>query len=311
MGGKESKRSAGQPLKGVLVKTLMGHKDTVTGCSFSPDGKYLVSCSADKGVMIWDMKNFKCLKKFDAHKSEVNAVSFSPDSSMLLSCSKGGKVSLWNVKSLQQTYSTRILRGQVMHCAFAKDTNKYFATCSEEGCVGIFEVQDQSISKKVYEGHRGFVFQVCFSPDGIHLASCGDDKNIILWNRSTGKRLAKLKDKYSRVLTCQYNPLGTLIAAVVDGEKVRIWSAVTHEVVSVLEDHHIAPIVCCAFSADGEILATGSGDKTFALWNPSEPHPMPVFHLKAHDNWIQAIAFSPDGKYLVTGSLDKNLNVWS
>ena len=312
MGGKSSTvKYADQPLSGILKKTLLGHKGTVLWCSFSSDGKYLASCGADRRVIIWDMKSMKSLKTFEPHKSEVNAVSFSPDSTMLLTCSKQSKISLWNAKSVQQIYTSRMMSGSVTHCAFAKDSSRYFAACTNEGIVAIFEKHSDHISKNVIPTHQGVIHQVCFSPDCIHLASCGDDKKIILMNRNTGKKTAQIKDKYSRILTCQFNPLGTLIAGVVDGEKVRIWSSVTLEVVCVLEDHHIAPVICCSFSLDGEIIATGSSDKTIALWNTSESRPMPVFHMKAHDNWIQAVAFSPNGNYFVTGSMDKKINVWT
>lgn len=309
MGGKNS-TALDQPIKGVLKNTLDGHNDAIVSCSISPNEKYLASCSSDRKVIIWDMKNFKCLKEFEPHKSDVNAISFSPDSTALLTCSKASKISLWDVKTLNKIYSSRIISGSITHCTFSMDTSKYFAACSGEGSLIMFETQGDTVVKKEKQAHQGMAFQVCYSPDNIHLASCGNDKKIILWNRSTGKKTATISNKYSRILTCQFNLSGTLIAGVVDGEKVRIWSAVTFEVVSVLEDHHIAPIVCCVFSPINDLIATGSGDKTFAVWDPSEPHPMPAFHLKAHDNWIQTIAFSPSGKYLITGSMDKKLHIW-
>ncbi len=311
MGGKSStaKKAPDQPLSGILQKSLSGHKGPVISCSFSPDERHLASCGIDGKVIIWDVKSLKCLKQFEPHKSDINCLAFSPDSSMLLTCSKECKVSLWDVKSLRRLYSSRILSGSVTHCAFAKDTSKYFATCSEEGAIGLFEKQVENISKKVIQAHEGVANQICFSPDGIHVASCGNDRKIILWNRHTGKRTAKMKDKYSRVLTCQFNPLGTLIAAIVDGDKVRIWSSVNLEVVCVLEDHHIAPVTCCAFSCN--VIATGSVDNTVALWDPSEPHPLPTFHMKAHDKSVQTLTFSSTDKYLATGGLDRKVNIWT
>ncbi len=185
-----------------------------------------------------------------------------------------------------------------------------FATASEDKTIGIWTIQEKKLNKLEVKGHKSVVFQVCFSPDNVTLASCSNDKTIMLWNRSTGRRLAKLKDGYSRVLTCQFSPTGTLIAGVVDGERVRIWDTVQGEVVNVLEGHHILPILACSFSPDGDTIATGSGDKTVALWNTKDIRQPPDHHYQAHESWIHCVSFSPDGRYLATASADKNVTIW-
>ena len=310
MGGKSSKGSGG-PHRGELVKSLSGHEDTVLCCEFSSDGRYLASCSADGTMIIWNVKKLRVMHCIKAHKAETNAVSFSPDSTSLLSCGGDWKVNMWDVKTGKLRFSSRLARGAINHCCFAPDTGNLFATASHENTVAIWELKDDRVKKQVFPaGHRDIVFQVCFSPDCIHLASCSNDRRIILWNRSTGKVVAKLKDEYSRVLTCQYNHDGMLLAAVVDGEKVRIWNTMTHDIAFVLEGHHLAPILSCKFSSDGGILATVSGDKTYALWDTNEPSSLPLYHGRAHDGWIQTVAFSQDGLYLATGSTDRKLNIW-
>ena len=313
MGGKSStikSKRPGEEHRGTLCKTLEGHKNAVLNCCFSPDGKYLASSSADSTIIVWDLKSMKATRHFKGHRNDVTAVSFSPDSTTLLSCGKDSKVILWDVKEGTKIFSARLSRGAFMHCAFAPDSNDIFATASKEKCIALWEIQNRRVTKRVMEGHRDIVFQVCFSPDRVQLASCSNDRRIMIWNRSSAKRMSKLKDPYSGVLTCQYNHNGTLIAAVVDGEKVRIWNTITCEVVNILEGYHIAPVICCAFSPDGKFLATGSGDKTYALWDMDLAHAPPSFHNRAHDNWVQTIAFSADGVYLATGSDDTKINLW-
>ncbi len=98
MGGKQSSNgsmsrarsfsSAKTLYKGALVQTLSGHKDIVMCCTFSPDGKYLATSSADHSVVIWEVATFRKKHRLDnehSHTAEVTSASFSPDSSLLIS----------------------------------------------------------------------------------------------------------------------------------------------------------------------------------------------------------------------------------
>ena len=201
--------------------------------------------------------------------------------------------------------------GGVLHCSFSLDNNLIFATASEDKMVGVWEIKGPRMERKELSGHKDTVFQVCFSSDNVTLASCSKDQRIILWNRRTARRLSKLRDPYSSIMTCQFSPDGTLIAAVVEGERVRIWNVIQGEVVNSLEGHHIEPVTCCAFIPDGSTIATGSRDKTFALWSTKKLRALPDYHTKAHEDWIQTLAFAPNGKMLATGSNDKTINIWT
>lgn len=46
----------------------VGHDNWVRGVLFHPGGKYLVSCSDDKTLRIWDYKNKRCAKTLAAHE---------------------------------------------------------------------------------------------------------------------------------------------------------------------------------------------------------------------------------------------------
>lgn len=316
MGGKQSKgkgTATKTSHKGALVTTLYGHKDAVMCCAFSPDGKYLATSSADRSVVIWDASSFKKRHRLEnehSHTDTVTAVCFSPDSSLLISAGKDCRVVLWDPRSGMFLQKARRHQAGILHCDFSRDDNRMFATASEDKTVGIWEIQGPRMNRTEITGHKSVVFQVCFSSDNVTLASCSNDRTIMLWNRRTGKRLAKFKDLYSRVMTCKFSPDGTLLAAVVEGERVRIWNAMRGDVVNVLEGHHTQPILSCTFSPDGNIIATGSGDKTFALWKASAVRKLPDYHAKAHESWIQSVAFSPDGHYLATASSDRTVHVW-
>ena len=41
---------------------------------------------------------------------------------------------------------------------------------------------EQWRAKKTWRFHKGGVYDLAWSPDNVHLASCGTDSQIIIWN---------------------------------------------------------------------------------------------------------------------------------
>ncbi|MCU0532927.1 MAG: hypothetical protein MUD14_03400, partial [Hydrococcus sp. Prado102] len=64
-----------------------------------------------------------------------------------------------------------------------------------------------------------------------------------------------------------------------------------------------------AFSADGEIVASGSSDNTIKLWWVESKLEICTFfgHVKA----VNSVVFSPDGQLVASGSSDKTIKLWN
>jgi hypothetical protein len=67
-------------------------------------------------------------------------------------------------------------------------------------------------------------------------------------------------------------------------------------------------VVCCHFSSDGKLLATGGHDKKVVLWG-TEPL-KPKSSLEEHASLITDVRFSPSMSRLATSSFDKTVRVW-
>jgi WD40 repeat protein len=71
---------------------------------------------------------------------------------------------------------------------------------------------------------------------------------------------------------------------------------------------HTLPVPSVAFSPKGNVLASGSVDRTIHLWGVASGALMRT--LRGHTDAITAVAFSPDGKFLASGSLDMTIRLW-
>ncbi|MBW4504100.1 MAG: caspase family protein [Scytonema hyalinum WJT4-NPBG1] len=67
-------------------------------------------------------------------------------------------------------------------------------------------------------------------------------------------------------------------------------------------------VTSVAFSPDGQMIVSGSKDKTVRLWN-LQGHPIGQ-PFRGHGDHVTSVAFSPDGQMIVSGSRDKTVRLW-
>ncbi|KAK7510732.1 WD40-repeat-containing domain protein [Phyllosticta citriasiana] len=73
--------------------------------------------------------------------------------------------------------------------------------------------------------------------------------------------------------------------------------------------HHTAPILCVAASADGKFVATGGADRRLIIWNAKDLSPLKVF--THHRDAVNALAFRRNTNQLFSASSDRTIKVWS
>ncbi len=72
------------------------HVSPVNAVAFSPDGRLLVSASADHSVRLWDLVTGKPLRILVGHSAWVLGIDFSPDGRLLASGAEDKTLRLWD-----------------------------------------------------------------------------------------------------------------------------------------------------------------------------------------------------------------------
>ena len=80
---------------------LRGNENAVTSAAFSPDGKIIVSGSADRTLRLWNAASGKPIlhHPLKGHTDRVNSVAFSPDGRFIVSASDDGTLRLWDART--------------------------------------------------------------------------------------------------------------------------------------------------------------------------------------------------------------------
>ncbi|XP_037767988.1 WD repeat, SAM and U-box domain-containing protein 1 isoform X3 [Chelonia mydas] len=259
---------------------LKGHTYAVHCCCFSPSGHILASCSTDGTTMLWNTHNGQTQAVLKQPRgSPVRVCRFSPDSAYLVSGAADGSIVLWNVQSLKLYRSGSVKDGSLMACAFSPNGN-LFVTGSSCGDLTIWDDKMRCLYNE--KGHDLGVTCCDFSSQAVsdgeqgsryfRMASCGQDNQIKLW-------LISLAD----VLGCELKYECTL-------------------------NGHSAPVLACAFSSDGQMLVSGSVDKSIIIHDTKTGS---ILHtLTQHTRYVTTCAFAPNIPLLATGSMDKTVNIW-
>ncbi|KAK1254176.1 hypothetical protein MKX08_008171 [Trichoderma sp. CBMAI-0020] len=273
---------------------LRGHSSQVNNLSFSPleSEKYVVSCSGDHTLCIWDYSRHEVKaaagasievsgevdQQVSGHKTPISCLALSRDGKVVASGSKDGLICLWDE-------DLGSFRGQAYgHCdeilslEFSHDS-RYLLSSSQDRTVRVWDVKNRL--QPLLVQHTDWVRSAVFSPDGNFVASGCDDRMVRVWD------MQRLVDESNN---------GASNDGIIYNYRHKLRG-------------HTSFVMSVVFSKDGRYIAAGSHDGRVIYWDLLLQEPgsgaiqsMKVLMQGQRDIEIISLIFNSDASSLIACS---------
>ena len=146
---------------------LKFHTNAILDLKWSVDGTKIITCSADKTIVVMDSHTLKSIKKLKGHDSIVNSISITrKGEDTLVSGSDDGKIKIWDIRT--RKFAMEFDNSfPVTAVEFSENGDKIFSGGLDN------QVKAWNMRKNQMEyivgGNRDTVTGLCLSPDGSYL----------------------------------------------------------------------------------------------------------------------------------------------
>ncbi|KAI8345078.1 WD40-repeat-containing domain protein [Mortierella sp. GBAus27b] len=241
---------------------------------------------------------------------DASEVKRSPKDDQVATCSYDKTARVWDLATGECRH---VLQGHssLVMCLDYSIQGDQIATGSSDTTIRIWDVKIGACIRTL-TGHKGWVKSVIYSPcgDGVHnilyspngrqIAPKSADKTIRLWDGET-KECAHIMQGYSGILWRRLH--GSIV-------ECRDWTVQAGHIRSQPKDFIYGEVFEAVYSPRGDLLISGSMDKTLRLWDVESGQCLATnFVLDSVISRLRWIEWS-GGQYVAAASVNGPMGVW-
>ncbi len=270
---------------------ITAHTAPVETLAFGPAGRVLFTAGQDNVVKRWRVPEGALLSRCPMAGFPIRF--FHDGSKLIVGQRDFGDLAVVDSATCKRLCVLRGLASPGALRVSGTRDSKRLAGVDHRGTVVVWDVEKcrmirswsaPTLGNKQPRGPRFFVGSL--GPHGKLLALATPAGGVEIWDVTTGAKLSTSKAVTPKAVTPK---------------------AVTPKAVTPTSER-TGRIIAVAFSPDGRLLVTGSGDRVARIYETASGK---LLHrLKGHRLPLTTVAFSPNGLRLVTASLDETPRLW-
>ncbi|MFP4542597.1 MAG: hypothetical protein ACLFQU_00050 [Candidatus Kapaibacterium sp.] len=283
-------------LQGTPQKIEGLHANRINCLSWSSDDSKIASSDYDGMAIVSDANTGQLLKSFGLMTEyfDIWKVLWHPSDDYLITADEFSKINIWN-------YESGILEEVID--SFKDIINDMIWISREELLVVYWnEILLHNFSTMHSESFNfaGYGYnKAAIDPGSSNIAVSAYD-TVYIFNKLNGQMQMKLSGFDDDILSLDFSPDGTKIAASSWDNTIRLWDTQTGDELLII-DEHMMPVTSLDFSPDGTKLASASEDETVVIWNTQTGDKLKSFTGSYFSAFVE---WSPDGSLLMSGGAD-------
>ena len=258
---------------------------------------------------IYSMNTFDNKYTLKISDAKITSISINQEGTWIAFGSKYlGQLLVWEWKSESYIYKQQGHFYDISTIAYSPDSSQ-IASGAMDGRIKVWNTSNASCIITFNE-HKSKITEIKYAPNKPSvLVSASLDGTVRAYDLIKYRNFRVMTTPKVTQFTCVgINLSGEIVAAgSMDPYVVYVWNLKTGDLVDQLTGH-TAPISCIAFSANKDMVATGSWDKTVKFWELYAKKG--IGETYEHNSKILAVTISPDDKEVAVSTLNGELYTW-
>ena len=276
---------------------------SIFSIAFDPSSDLIAFGDGNGAVKIFSINEGTERTTLISHSDLIWSVAISEDSKLVASAGNDNKIVIFDTEKL--SFLTLKLNQPSTPLSIVFDEeNKSLISAWRNGDIAIWNIESGCLIT-IFNAHIKSIRTISFDKKRRILVSASNDGEIKIWNIASNTCIKSIQTSSKRINEITISPDGKLIAC--DQYNSIMIFDLDGNLKGILEGHDDW-VYSVAFSHDGELIATGSRDRTVKVWDLVSMTCLKT--LEGHTNTIHSVRFSSSSLILGTGSFDNSLRLW-